>query len=80
MIEGEYDTSSGPKRNGRHFFGRLYQLSGWPPRLEFPDRDFYNFSLDMETETESENVKVSMNQDQDFDVSKLLRLKLFATL
>ena len=31
MIEGEDDASSGPKRNGRHFLGRLYQLRGWPP-------------------------------------------------
>ena len=41
--------------------------SGWGvwqrvarPRLEFRDRDFYNFSLNIETETETENFKVSM--------------------
>ena len=31
MIEGEDDTSSVPKRKGRHFWGGLDQLGGWPP-------------------------------------------------
>ena len=30
MVEGEDDASSGPKRKGRHFWGGLDQLRGWP--------------------------------------------------
>ena len=49
------------------------------PRLEFRDRDFYNFSLNIETETETENVKVSMSRPR-LQISKLSRPRPIETL